>query len=143
MRFPWAQHPRGSQLDHWVDRPDVEVQQCMKLTGTNKPITYYTKKCVASTVQFPRYGRETTTSPYSYGGHSIGETPGPIPNPEAKPNCANGTARETPWESRTPPDTPPIRPPQPVGVSLFTHMLCRITSRTVISARHLFERRSS
>ncbi len=30
---------RGSQLDHWVDRPDVEAQQCVKLTGTNKPIT--------------------------------------------------------------------------------------------------------
>jgi hypothetical protein len=31
--------PRGSQLDYWVDRPDVEVRQRMKLTGTNKPIT--------------------------------------------------------------------------------------------------------
>ena len=26
-------------VDDWVDRPDVEVQQCMQLTGTNKPIT--------------------------------------------------------------------------------------------------------
>ncbi len=33
---------RGSQLDYWVDRPDVEAQQCVKLTGTNKPITYTT-----------------------------------------------------------------------------------------------------
>ncbi len=31
--------PRGSQLDYWVDRPDVEAQQCVELTGTNKPMT--------------------------------------------------------------------------------------------------------
>jgi hypothetical protein len=30
---------RGSQLDHWVDRPDVEAPQGVKLTGTNKPTT--------------------------------------------------------------------------------------------------------
>src|SRR5690606_13177961 len=49
--------PRGSQLEHWVDRLDVEVQQCTELTGTNKPITYQ-QRCYASTVWFPRYGRE-------------------------------------------------------------------------------------
>jgi hypothetical protein len=40
----------------------------------------------------------------SYGGHSVGETPGPIPNPEAKTHSADGTAPERVWESRTPPD---------------------------------------
>ena len=40
----------------------------------------------------------------SYGGHSVGETPGPIPNPEAKTHSADGTAFERMWESRTPPD---------------------------------------
>jgi hypothetical protein len=30
---------RGSQPDYWVDRPDVEAQQCVQLTGTNKPMT--------------------------------------------------------------------------------------------------------
>lgn len=32
---------RGSQLDDWVDRPDVEAQQCVELTGTNEPMTCY------------------------------------------------------------------------------------------------------
>jgi hypothetical protein len=52
--------PRGSQLDHWVDRPDVETWQHAKLTGTNKPMTCHTQSftdCDASTVRFPRYGR--------------------------------------------------------------------------------------
>jgi uncharacterized protein YndB with AHSA1/START domain len=40
----------------------------------------------------------------SYGGHSVGETPGPIPNPEAKTHSADGTAFDRMWESRTPPD---------------------------------------
>ena len=40
----------------------------------------------------------------SYGGHSVGETPGPIPNPEAKTHSADGTAFVRMWESRTPPD---------------------------------------
>lgn len=40
----------------------------------------------------------------SYGGHSVGETPGPIPNPEAKTHSAHGTALARVWESRTPPD---------------------------------------
>jgi hypothetical protein len=39
MRSPWGSAPRGSQLDHWVDRPDVETWQHAKLTGTNKPTT--------------------------------------------------------------------------------------------------------
>ena len=43
-------------------------------------------------------------SPWGYGGHSEGETPGSIPNPEAKPFSADGTALGTVWESRTPPD---------------------------------------
>lgn len=31
--------PERLPVDDWVDRPDVEVQQCMELTGTNKPMT--------------------------------------------------------------------------------------------------------
>ena len=50
----------------------------------------------------------------SYGGHSVGETPGPIPNPEAKTRSADGTAPGRVWESRTPPDhTPGTMPPHP------------------------------
>ena len=30
--------PMRDVVDHHVDRPDVEVQQCMQLTGTNIPI---------------------------------------------------------------------------------------------------------
>ena len=48
----------------------------------------------------------------SYGGHSVGETPGPIPNPEAKTRSADGTAPGRVWESRTPPDhTTRVEPP--------------------------------
>src|SRR5206468_12601480 len=28
------------QLDDWVDRPEVEAQQCVELTGTNRPRTW-------------------------------------------------------------------------------------------------------
>ncbi len=62
----------------------------------------------------PEPGRNGSTS---YGGHSVGETPGPIPNPEAKTHSADGTAPERVWESRTPPDNhyrqeapPPVGP---------------------------------
>ena len=128
----------------------------MKLTGTNKPITYTThtstkvcsrslcgsqptnppvcsaqgnKKQDTTTPCTPRstgtvnvmYNKillfitRTPNKPptphtscwywgMSYGGHSVGETPGPIPNPEAKTHSADGTAFERMWESRTPPD---------------------------------------
>ena len=53
---------RGSQLDHWVDRPDVEALQGVELTGTNKPMTCHIIPMdwfdeivvVASTIWFPR-----------------------------------------------------------------------------------------
>jgi transcriptional accessory protein Tex/SPT6 len=47
---PWLaimnRYPKGSivkarpQLDHWVDRQDVEAPQGVQLTCTNRPITY-------------------------------------------------------------------------------------------------------
>jgi hypothetical protein len=58
---------------------------------------------------------------WSYGGHSVGETPGPIPNPEVKPYSADGTAWETVWESRTPPDIFNEQPPPSRG-RLFVFM---------------------
>src|SRR5204863_10165427 len=61
-------------------------------------------------------------SPYSYGGHSGGETPGHIPNPEAKPSSADGTAPERVWESRTPPNTPNVEGrTQPCGPRRISH----------------------
>src|SRR5690625_1867623 len=41
---------------------------------------------------------------WSYGGHSVEETPGSIPNPVAKRGCGDGTALGRVWESRSPPD---------------------------------------
>src|SRR5206468_9763548 len=85
----------------------------VELTGTNRPSGLASTtpglggdsqtRVHASTVRFPRCGRGTT-SPWCFGGHSEGETPGPIPNPEVKLFSADGTARGTAWESRTPPD---------------------------------------
>lgn len=86
---------------------------------TNKPTNGFhpretpsTKKC---TIQLHTRNTKTlhTTPTHtqgggpvkkSYGGHSVGETPGPIPNPEAKTHSAHGTALARVWESRTPPD---------------------------------------
>ncbi len=31
--FAWLRPP----ADHWVDRPEMEAQQCVELTGTNRP----------------------------------------------------------------------------------------------------------
>lgn len=105
----------------------------MKLTGTNRPITYTTQEqsMLASTMWFPTNkptgftGPGTKITEYNttvvtpqdfppratpgdgtqgYGGHSVGETPGPIPNPEAKTHSADGTAPGRVWESRSPPD---------------------------------------
>src|SRR6476620_4702860 len=59
-------------------------------------------------------------SPWGYGGHSEGETPGSIPNPEAKPFSADGTALGTVWESRTPPDKHSQKSPiLPARMGLF------------------------
>ncbi len=50
---------RGSQLDYWVDRLDVEVRTLrrMKLTSTNKPITC-SHFLFASTMRFPSHDRD-------------------------------------------------------------------------------------
>ena len=48
--------------DHRVDRSDVEVQQCMELTDTNRPRACYLQSCYASTVRFSRNGRDSRES---------------------------------------------------------------------------------
>jgi hypothetical protein len=86
----------------------VEAQQCVELTGTNRPrtwqLTFGCTRSLCSSGGFRRAG-----APERFGGHSGGETPGPIPNPEVKPSSADGTAREAGWESRSPPRLLPKR----------------------------------
>ncbi len=91
----------------------MEVLRGMELTDTNRPRACLLQRCYASTVQFPRYGRElddTVIDPTHlkrcFGGHGERETPGSIPNPEVKPLSADGTAGGSLWETRTPPDLP-------------------------------------
>ena len=172
---------RGPQLDHWVDRPEVEARTndvCSRpvlisrqltphphpqhVLGTKGGVTtehrvHYTAPNQQPTrrsggghrepqLNTAHHGRTTTvTYPprtpahgrhapaangvghQSYGGHSVGETPGPIPNPEAKTRSADGTAPGRVWESRTPPDhTTRVEPPHHTvrGLPAFnTHRL--------------------
>lgn len=108
---------RGSQLDHWVDRPDVEALKGVKLTGTNMPMTYHNTsqriivRVHCAVPEIPGKTPATHTHRVCEYLHRVTaaiarrETPGPIPNPEAKPLSADGTAPARVWESRTPPDT--------------------------------------
>ena len=110
--FAWLRPP----TDHGVDRPELEAQQCVQVTGTNRPRTYTQTPfknervhCAVSETTHPCLDDQSTRHEdlvsQSYGGHSGRETPGPIPNPEAKPASADGTALARVWESRTPPNT--------------------------------------
>ncbi len=141
MRFPYTlRGVRGSQLDHWVDRPDVEAPKGVKLTGTNMPMTYHNtqslRACVHCAVPerppppppthtqgLPAPGRVRAECEREGHLHRVTaaiarrETPGPIPNPEAKPLSADGTATARSWESRTPPDTHSNKG-HPTGVAL-------------------------
>ena len=74
-----------------------------------------------TTVTYPPPRAPGGVGHQSYGGHSVGETPGPIPNPEAKTHSADGTAPGRVWESRTPPDSTlrKAHPGDRVGLSAF------------------------
>ena len=122
--FAWLRPP----TDHGVDRPELEAQQCVQVTGTNRPRTYTQTPfknervhCAVSETTHPCLDDQSTRHEdlvsQSYGGHSGRETPGPIPNPEAKPASADGTALARVWESRTPPNTTSHKPepPNPPG----------------------------
>ena len=103
----------------------MEAQQCVELTGTNRPrachtpnktwcqqthntvrVHYTISQPTNTLVGFPPHPGCGMTTQECFGGHCARETPGPIPNPEAKPCSADGTAPEGVWESRTPPNTP-------------------------------------
>ena len=122
LRFP---------IDDGVDRPDLDAQQCVEVTGTNTPTTTHhpplcvggvdlrtvTKSSKHSKFARVHYAVSDTAHPYHRAHpHSGGccsegvsvvdsgrETPGPIPNPEAKPARDDGTAPGRVWESRLPP----------------------------------------
>ena len=92
--------------DDHVDRPEVYAQQCVQLTGTNRPRAWIFGSNFAR-VRYgvlegpaPRFARRTI----DLGGHSGREIPVPIPNTEVKPASADGTWGATPWESRSPPE---------------------------------------
>ncbi len=83
--------------DHHVDRPDVEVQQCMKLTGTNPSIGLILPRDPLS----DRSGKQqrvlqqnpfTALSLDDLVASARGPAPDPIPNSAVKSLSANGTA---------------------------------------------------
>ena len=97
--------------DHHVDRPGVEVQQCMKLTGTNRSIglTHQNMTSRPHSGKRPKTGhavthRRTRASnsarqhPHIPGSclglvaTARGKTPDPIPNSAVKTLRADGTA---------------------------------------------------
>ena len=88
-----------------VDRPEVEAQQCVEPTGTNRPRAWI---CCDVRARYGGLGERRPCRPdisltTVFGGHGGGETPVPIPNTAVKPSSADGTWRETAWESRSPP----------------------------------------
>ena len=143
----WVRPP----TDHGVDRPDVEAQQCVELTGTNRPrachtpnktwcqqthntvrVHYTISQPTNTLVGFPPHPGCGMTTQECFGGHCARETPGPIPNPEAKPCSADGTAPEGVWESRTPPNTPQQgeqgAPHKRAGLLSHSHRPTRVAS---------------
>ena len=101
--------------DHHVDRPGVEAQQCVKLTGTNRSIGLYAQRSRHVHGRAPHGGpagarlgtrgcahnapRHRASRPIPSdallrrpGGHGEGEPPDPIPNSAVKPFSADGTA---------------------------------------------------
>ena len=102
-------------VDHHVDRPGVEAQQCVKLTGTNRSIGLISQpqaRCARSGNPEPGTGSrhlqsisisqisQLLTSGSSAGAcrsddlvvMARGQTPDPIPNSAVKTLSADGTA---------------------------------------------------
>ena len=105
--------------DHHVDRPEMQVQQCIQLTGTNRPtglipIQWKTGPRIARGPD-PAGSHSTRTSVLDmektlswratrrspgrrafcrFGGESASETPDPIPNSAVKRRRADGTASQ-------------------------------------------------
>ena len=92
-------------IDHHVDRPGVEAQQCVELTGPNNSVracrihTVNDRPAVLRKVEDPPARRSsnnridlTRLTPASLlGGHSACDPPDPISNSAVKPGSADGT----------------------------------------------------
>ena len=88
--------------DHHVDRPGVEVQQCMKLTGTNRSIgliaCHNPSRAAARAGLRPGDGHKTTPKETRFAfidGLVVMAgvpAPDPIPNSVVKAPSADGTA---------------------------------------------------
>ena len=103
-------------VDHHVDRPGVDAQQCVQLTGPNRsialenlsiPIPSTQARCrvTGTRNQEKTSARQRRPIPWMLnpgpcallrrpGGHGEGATPDPIPNSTVKPLRADGTASQ-------------------------------------------------
>ena len=88
-------------VDHHVDRPGVEAQQCVQLTGTNRSIGLNVLMTHAHQgwlfqVEWPRSStrRKSSLLPLSFAGLVVvarSKEPDPIPNSAVKLLSADGT----------------------------------------------------
>jgi hypothetical protein len=98
--------------DYHVDRPEVEDEQSLELTGTNSPITLVTLRCrlalkVLHYSAFPPGELSILLGPgldQISGADSGGVPPVPIPNTAVKTASADGSRTAGSLESRTAPD---------------------------------------
>ena len=103
-------------VDHHVDRPEVEAEQSVQLTGTNRsiglthrrgnPAPYHRPRAAPNLTPGPHPARPDTsrlphiTSCHMTGGLpglvaiARGQTPDPIPNSAVKTLSAHGTAAQ-------------------------------------------------
>ena len=85
--------------DHHVDRPGVEAQQCVKLTGTNSSIGLIVlifaarvlRKEQTRSTERPAYSSSVLRRP---GGYCEEPEPDPIPNSAVKLLRANDTSSQ-------------------------------------------------
>jgi hypothetical protein len=94
----------------------VYAQQCVQLTGTNRPRAWINHARARYREFKVRAPIGATFDNRCSGGHSGGVTPVPIPNTEVKPASADGTWGDSPWESRSPPDFSLEAPHEPGGL---------------------------
>ena len=79
---------RSIHGEHMVDRPGVQAQQCVQLTGTN--ITYAFYVVFYFCYLFP-IALGNAIYIQKFGDHSGRDTPGHISNPAVKSACAYDT----------------------------------------------------
>ena len=98
--------------DYHVDRPEVEDEQSLELTGTNSPNTLVTLRCrlALKVLHYTAFrpvhwslGSRPDRDQIS-GADSGGVPPVPIPNTAVKTASADGSRTAGSLESRTAPD---------------------------------------